>query len=415
MAKSVGNKNVGLLKSVEERALFKKVEDEQKKQHVPYLHKDCISNILIQLPLESLQSSRFVCKPWYSIINSPTFIDAHLCRSESVLIFQKSVPRERLYPYSVTSMPPEQPNNFCVETSFLQSEPVPIFGQPNFSGAPKFSIQFMEFKEGKSKIREYNLSCLGHIRATTCNGLILLDNKLRKGGLIVMNPVTRKLIALPLGTIYPPQDESYGFALNDATGEYKVVHLFRDELGYVSCEILNLGTRMWREVNGPSFGLFGWFGYMPVSAIGALHWLPQIDHNDYIVSMEVGTEKFHTVPLPKSGRTYDRIIEMAGFLCFVTHHELDIDIWNLKSLNGGVWMKRYSISTGSVIDMVPIFSLRISGDLIFKRDEDGSLYAYDFGFQVMRKVEMDKHGFPLSGTYLPHVNSLISWVRTQDV
>lgn len=64
--------------------------------------------------------------------------------------------------------------------------------------------------------------------------------------------------------------------------------------------------------------------------------------------------------------------------------------------------------------MVPMFSLRISGDLIFKRDEDGSFYAYDFRFKVMRKVEMDKQGFPLSGTYLPHVNSLI-WLRTQDV
>lgn len=406
-------KSIGLLKSVEERALLKKVEDEQKKEQVPYLHKDCISNILIRLPLESLQSSRFVCKPWYSIINSPIFVDAHLRHSESVLIFLKSVSRERLYPYFGISMPPEQPNNFCVETSLLQSESVPIFGQPTISSAPKFFIQFMEFKEGKGKIREYNLSCLGHIRAT-CNGLILLGNKLKKGGLVVMNPVTRKLIALPLGTIYPPQDESYGFVLNSATGEYKVVHLFRDELGYVSCEILNLGSRMWREVNGPSFGLFGWFGYTPVSAIGALHWVPEIDHNDHIVSMEVATEKFHTVPLPKSCRTYDRIIEMAGFLCFVTHQELDIDIWNLKSLNGGVWMKQYTISTGSVLDMVPMFSLRISGDLIFKRDEDGSFYAYDFRFKVMRKVEMDKQGFPLSGTYLPHVNSLI-WLRTQDV
>ncbi|KDP31628.1 hypothetical protein JCGZ_14853 [Jatropha curcas] len=412
MANSGEKKNVGLLKSVEERALSKKVEDEQKRQNVPYFHKDCISNILIRLPLESLQSSRFVCKPWYNIINSPIFIDAHLRRSESVLIFLESVQNER-YPYLERSMPTQKPNYFSVESSFLQSKPVPIFGQP-VNTLPKFRIQFLEFKEGKSKVTEYKVSCLGLIRAT-CNGLILLDNKLKKGGLLVMNPVTRKLMALPLGTIYPPQNESYGFALSNTTGEYKVVHLFRDELGYVSCEILNIGTRFWREVNGPSFGLFGWFGYEPVSAIGALHWVPQVDHNDYIVSMEVDNEKFHTIRLPENCRTYDRIIEMAGLLCLVVHEELNIDIWNLKSIGEGVWTKQYSITRGSVLDMVPMFSLRISGDIIFKRAEDGSFYAYDFRFQEMRKVEIDKKCFPFSGTYLPHVNSLVSWMPSQNV
>eukprot|EP00257_Ricinus_communis_P006458 XP_002521772.2 putative F-box protein At4g17780 isoform X1 [Ricinus communis] len=410
MAKSVGNKNLGLLRTVEERALSKKVEDEQNKQHVPYFHKDCISNILIRLPLQSLQSSRFVCKLWYSIINSSIFIDAHLRRSESVLIYVKPVPNKR---YSATSKPPEESNNFSVEASFLQSNSGSIFAEPIMNSAPKFCIQFVEFKEGNMKIGEYNVNCLGNIRAT-CNGLILLDNKLKKGGLIVMNPVTRKLIALPLGTIYSPQDESYGFALSDTTGEYKVVHLFRDELGYVSCETLNLRARFWKEVNGPSFGLFRWFGYRPVAALGALHWIPQVDHNDYLVSMEVDNEKFHSVPLPKSCRIHDRIIEMGGLLCFVTHEELNIDIWNLRSLSGDVWTKQYSITRGSIIDMVPICSLRIGGELIFKRDEDGSFYSYDCRLKEMRKVEMDKKCLPFHGTYLPHVNSLISWVKIQD-
>ncbi|KAJ0024111.1 hypothetical protein Pint_07288 [Pistacia integerrima] len=283
MARSTGNNNTNLLRLVEERALSKKVEEEQKKQEigVPYFHKDCISNILIRLPLQSLSSTRFVCKPWYGIINSANFINAHFHGSESVLIFLKSV--ESL---PTASARPEQPNTFSVEASLLQQNSFSIFDHPITNSTSKFCIQFMYFKEGKSKSEEYKVSCLGNIRAT-CNGLVLLDNRLKKGGLVVMNPVTRKMVALPVGTLYPPHDESYGFALSEATGEYKVVHLFRDSLGYISCEILNLGTRFWRGVNGPSFGLFGWFGYKPVSAIGALHWIPEIDASEYIVSMEV--------------------------------------------------------------------------------------------------------------------------------
>jgi F-box interacting protein len=232
------------------------------------------------------------------------------------------------------------------------------------------------------------------------------------------------LIALPLGTLYPPYKESHGFALSNVTGEYKVAHLFRDELGFLNCEILILGTRLWREVNGPSFGLFSWFGYMRVSAIGASHWVPHIDHSDYIVSMDVDKEKFHTIPLQKSSRTHtyhkkkkkssrthDRIVETGGFLSFVAHGEANqIDIWILKGL-GESWTKQHSITMGCVLDMVPLLSLRIQGDTIFKRDEDGSFYAYDFQLRVMRKIEMEKGVVPLSSSLLPHVNSLVSWRR----
>ena len=89
---------------------------------------------------------------------------------------------------------------------------------------------------------------------------------LSKLTLIVVNPVIRKLISLPLGTLCPADKESYGFAFCTVTGEYKVVHLFLDELRYISSEILNHGTRVWRVVNGPSFGLLRWLGCLLVLA-----------------------------------------------------------------------------------------------------------------------------------------------------
>ncbi|KAK7841120.1 hypothetical protein CFP56_015771, partial [Quercus suber] len=289
-----------------------------------------------------------------------------------------------------------------VEAKLLQSESVPVLVQPNINPTLKYYIKFLEINNGRSKIGEYSVSCTGHIRAA-CNGLILLENKLKKGGLIVVNPVTRKLISLPLGTLCPADKESYGFAFCTVTGEYKVVHLFQDELRYFGCEILNLGTRVWRAVNGPSFGLLRWLGCLPVLAIELC------TGSDYLVSIEVDKERFHTIPLPKSSRYHDRIVEMRGFLSFVTHEEENqMGVWILKGL-GELWTKQLSIKTGCILDMVPLYSLRIKGDMIFKRDEDGSFYAYDFQLQVMRKIEMENERLKMSGMYHPHVNSLISW------
>ena len=66
---------------------------------------------------------------------------------------------------------------------------------------------------------------------------------------------------------------------------------------------------------------------------------------------------------------------------------------------------------GCVLDMVPLLSLRIQEDMIFKREDDESFYAYDFQLRVMRKLEMEKGVVPLSSSLLPHVNSLVSWCR----
>lgn len=409
--KLTADKSVNLFRLVEERALSKKELDEENQRQqlnlVPYLPKDCISNILVRLPVESLPSSRFVCWPWYKIINSPIFIDAYLRRAETVLIFLSSFNKRIFRPYSTSSIPQEKPNTFSVEAKIYQLQSVHAFHQPLIDPTSKFHIKFMVIKDGKSKIGEFNATCLGKIRAT-CNGLILLDNKIKKGGLVVMNPVTRELSLLPVGTICPVHEESYGLAFCKSTGGYKVVHLFRDEMHFIGCEILQVGTRSWSFVDGPSFGLLSWFGYEPVSALEALHWVPHIDHSEYIVSLTMNDEKFHKILLPKDSRLNDRILEIAEFLGFVTHEEMNqIDVWILRNLSDKDWMKIYTITVGCIKDMVPLYCSRINWEMVFM-DKDGSILAYDFRYQVMRKVELEKGAFPTCGFYL-HVNSLISW------
>ncbi|KAM0016937.1 putative F-box domain-containing protein [Helianthus debilis subsp. tardiflorus] len=130
-------KSMSLLKLVEERASMKKKLDEQKQKQqldsVPYLPKDCVSNILIRLPIESLQRSRFVCKPWYSIIKSPTFIRDNLHRAEKVLIFLSPLKRlSRWWDQDSDSgfHFHENPNTFSVESKVFELKSVHGLLQP---------------------------------------------------------------------------------------------------------------------------------------------------------------------------------------------------------------------------------------------------------------------------------------------
>lgn len=405
MASSLRKRNVNLLRLVEEKAILKKAEEEEMKQQIPHLPEDCVQNIFIHLPIQFLSRMRFVCKPWRSIVNNTNFINSHLDISETVLIYVKSHPRY--------SPPLDEPNMFSVEKSLLKRDPLSIFG-PRIEASPKFYLQCVEIEERKSVVHEYNISCSGRVRAS-CNGLILVDNKLKKGGLILMNPVTRKLVDLPVGTISSAVDESYGFVMSEVSDEYKLVHLFLDRLRYVGCEILSLGAakRVWREVDGPSSRHFQRFDHNPVSAIGAIHWLPQ-NHVDYVVSMEVESEKFRTVNLPKTGQCRDRIMEKDGFLCFVACEEnLDIDLWMLKGLSGENWVKSYSIPN-VFVHMVPLFVMKCSGDIVFAGKEDGLMYVYSFEHMTMTKVAGKNGGFLVPGSFVPHVNSLVSWEQTRE-
>lgn len=409
MAKSMGSKGKNLARLVEEKACSKRLQQEEEQRRIPYLPKDCITNILLCLPHKSLLRSMLVCKSWRDIIKSLNFVHAHLHRSDTILIFLSRLPAPDNIYSVLTSRPPDNPNYFSIDTNYLQSQNIPILTQPAIHYPRKSCVKFMEFSNGKCEERDYKISCLGKIRAT-CDGLILLENRIKKGGLIVLNPVTRKLDPLPLGTLCPPHNESYGFALSEVSRVYKVVHLFRDELNYFHCEILSLGTRVWRPLDGPEPGLFGWLGYRPVFAIGYLHWVPFVDHSDYIVSMEMDSEKFHKVALPTSCRTHDRILEIRGSLCFIAHEEMtQINIWMLEGLSGHAWKQTCSITMGCTFDMVPLLGLKMSGDIIFERDEDYSLYRYHFELKEIRRIEVQENLALSSNSYFAHVNSFISW------
>ncbi|XAR69402.1 hypothetical protein NMG60_11000960 [Bertholletia excelsa] len=395
-----------LLRAVEERLSAEANKDEvsalseiKRGSQVVHLPIDLIFKILLLLPAESLHKASFVCKAWFNLINSSNFVEDHLCQCESVLIYRQSVSQRRL-------------DTFSVEAKFGQSEEWSMFSRGE---RPKYYINFLEVKDGKGKVCESKISGIKNILAS-CNGLILATCQQNRG-LLVMNPVTRKVIILPLGTLLQ-RDESYGFAFCPLTREYKVVHLFRDESGHIGCEILNLGMRLWQAVDGPSFGLFRKFCYKPVAAIGALHWLPSKQGSNYLVYMGMDDEKFHSRTLPNSSGINDRLVEIGGSLGFVTHVALDrTEVWILKGLVGGDWLKLHVITSCKIVDLIPLSTLWYGREMIFKGRGDSSFHVYNFEIEVMREVEKEgeENYYHHHSSYLPHVHSLATWESLQSI
>lgn len=398
---------------------------------VPYFPNDLMFRIFLLLPIKSLLRVTCVCKTWYKLINCAEFVEAYNSQAQTTPILLRCVNHER-------------PNIFHVETELNQSENFSIFPFSSSGSSSKF-IHFLEIEESKGRITDSNISSSGPVVAAS-NGLILIislyrpywtmssrrrprldwpliGNDSKAGRLIVMNPMTRKFIGLPLGTLpctlanhvhESINNESYGLVFSHSKKAYKVVHLFKDKLGFIACEILSLQARSWKAVDGPSEGLLRQFGRAPVSAIGALHWIPEYSPSDYIVSMGADDEKFTVTELPKTLGIHDRLIEMGGFLSFVTSLDMGhIEVWILKGLGRVEWVKQHSIHIDAILGhvdiqefSVPAFALNAK-EMVFRRRKQ--LYSYDFEHEEIREIEMEGATITTQESFLPHSNNLATW------
>ena len=65
----------------------------RRRPSIPYLSPEIIFNILVYLPADILYNvMRYVCREWYNIISSPTFIDAHLLKVDRGMLIKQILP-----------------------------------------------------------------------------------------------------------------------------------------------------------------------------------------------------------------------------------------------------------------------------------------------------------------------------------
>ncbi|CAH9136775.1 unnamed protein product [Cuscuta epithymum] len=396
------------------------LEIEGSSNHKTWIPFDLLFKIFLLLPADTLCRVSFVCKTLFNMITSPNFIEAHLRRSETVLLT-------------------------LISNYENHNKSLPFAPQPHSQSIVHF-FQLWELHSGESsKIPVQNLARIDSVLAS-CDGLVLAKLKTTRG-LVVVNPSSRKHLRFPLGTAgFSP--ESFGLMRRGHMGEYKVVHLFRDKYLHARCEILSLPTRSWHAVDGPPLTVQQHIIlHPPVSATGAMYWLPGRAYCTHIVSLGYDDERFLIIPLPIISTKNDRLVEVGGgLLSFVTHATMHlIQVWILRRRDGGdvegYWIKRYSINRNyDVTGMVPICT---SGrEMVFSRQRKNLLHVCDLESDEMKEITL--HTEKMNGaadeqdeiadeqdeiadeqdeidginpevdsvseftSYIPHVNSLVS-------
>ncbi|KAH9627004.1 hypothetical protein KSS87_020655 [Heliosperma pusillum] len=408
----IKKRQLNFLRMVQERV------SKMKTSLAPFLPNDLIFKIFLLLPIKTLLRFRCVCKSWNKLIHCSEFVEAYNNEAKTTAIFLRAIGRDRL-------------NTFHVETQVNQLEAFSIFPCTPAEILRSNVINFLEIEDGKSKIIDLNISCLGKIVAT-CNGLILIssmfdrkrtssqifDSHERPGRLIIMNPMTRNFFGFPLGTLPsdPSHSESYGLVFSHSKGVFKVVHLSKDELGHIACEVWSMESRNWNPIDGPPENVIRWFSHAPISTSGALHWLPdRYDHHvDHIVSMNAEDERFSITDLPKSVSRYDKLVEMGGFLTYVSSLDMNhIEVWVLKGLDGTEWIKQHTIHIDAVAGYVenkeysmPVFAVNAK-EMIFRRRK--KFYSYDFELEEATEIEMDGGCIAVDEFLIPHTNNLATW------
>ncbi|KAL0326331.1 UNVERIFIED_CONTAM: hypothetical protein Sradi_5202400 [Sesamum radiatum] len=311
---------------------------------------DLLFKIFGLVHAESLFRLQFVCKKWFGLINTSTFIRHHSQQSETVLI--------------------------CKTLTLLES------GSREDSIKSYFHFLHLDHRDDFF-IESSVIDLLVDIRAS-CDGLLLAAVGKNKN-LILINPITRKHSAFPLGFVANSSDESYGIAFCNKTNTYKVVHLFREKSGCTGCEILSISARKWTRVEGPnSSDLLPNIRKSPLSIHGSLHWMPMEHRCDHIITMNVKDEKFIAKKPPVRWAVKDRLIEIGGNLGFVSHAEANaMQVWILKNDGGSSekWMKHYSIKLEFYFGCpIPICGSRNGREIVFEcRGYDLCFYKFDKG------------------------------------
>ena len=144
----------------------------------------------------------------------------------------------------------------------------------------------------------------------SCNGLLCLSEPSRNDPFAVCNPITGEFVGLPR-TCHSWNENALidcGLGFSPRTNRYKVIRIFsqwrptdpfflRWHESTVA-EVHTLGTGSWRRIGKALYSRENKLAF-PTYLNGHLHWLFK-NHNlpDSIVSFELDTKQFHSVPLP---------------------------------------------------------------------------------------------------------------------
>ncbi|XP_074273322.1 F-box/kelch-repeat protein At3g23880-like [Silene latifolia] len=345
--------------------------------------------ILKLLPVKDLGKCRVVCKPWDSLIVSPSFINAHLK-------YYSQNAANTLILYKQFSNPPEKQEQYTLFRDSGEDKEA-----NNLKVCHSFSCPFMATKTGY------------HFRVVGCvNGLVCLSDDLfgYTYTVLLWNPLIHKYIKLPVPlATYQVSVGAYicmlGFGYDSKRGDHKVVRLvyLRDknhlDTTPPKVELYSVQDKRWRWVCAD---------YLVDICVcdikwsqcflnGNIHWVAwerdaktKVFEKNCLLLFDVEGERFKKMKLPehliKVNTLNLSVCEHDGKLSVIysqlkggfSGKEMErCEIWVKNEYNVGTsWCQVISLDLGSNIGLGWVQCLRKSGEVL-GFTKKGTLVSYD--------------------------------------
>jgi F-box interacting protein len=304
-----------------------------------YIDTDITEQILLRLPVRSLQRFQLVCKDWRNMIQEPRFKKAHL------------------------------------ELNNKTNEPLQLLVLKHVVGHQVVREEMMVLDEDLQPHKiwmPHDSSSLWHFRGS-CNGLLCTE---LKGEITVFNPITHEVVSLPKPTNITGYELAKlemmhtEFVFHLATGEYKVL-LFYWNNSMDSCivSMYVLGANSpWRQVSE----ICEFPCNVGVNVDDTLYWpslrilpLNEGQHEPSIISFDLSKEQITMVSSPMPGASLLGLTKWNDKICevrFGKEHQ-SINLWMLDNSTEHLCTLRHEIQLGEVdgnVQLLTPYSIKIN-------------------------------------------------------
>ncbi|OMP10163.1 hypothetical protein COLO4_04758 [Corchorus olitorius] len=324
-----------------------------------FVPQEVIFQILSHLPVETLINCTLVCKEWYALITSSSFINAHLAKTLAKPLISQPILTRR------------------------------------FTDSPKKEHYFLHLNHKSldtcQAIKKSPLKPIENLYPRvvgTVNGLICLSDDLfgYTDKILLWNPLVRRSMELPMPNVnykdVGPHSFILGFGFDAKKNDYKVVRLLypqSEEGNPPKVEVFSVMEKKWRMISGEGIKFcFVEPGWTQCFLNGRVHWIAYEKNTrgggrNWVLLFDMEDEKFRKMKLPQPVDTTNPmnvfISVTRGVLTVCSYYSLSLDI-EADDRYCDIWEKT---QTGWVVGLTGNDELLIATD-----DHGGSAFLSRF-------------------------------------